>query len=42
MKDFENTYHKSFFRFNNVPAPVPLINVAGREDQDGHKEQDII
>lgn len=24
-----NTYHKSFLRFNNVPASVPLINVAG-------------
>lgn len=24
-----DTYHKSFLRFNDVPASIPLIDVAG-------------
>ncbi len=31
MKVFQegDTYHKSFLRLNDVPASVPLIDVAG-------------
>lgn len=27
------TYHKSFLRLNNVPASVPLIDVATQQQQ---------